>query len=298
MDEARVSPRIAVLTNLRLDHLNRYPDKEAYWGAKEAVVKYQTSSDWAILPAVGHERSRWEGLGGARRAFFAGENSDVSSWGDEYLVWIESGTIKVRWDSAENDLAPLSDLPEHSRHHVENAMAAICAARAAGVPPASIAARLPTLSAVPHRMQHVMTIDGVDYVDNTAATAIFAAAASLSAFEGRQIILIGGGAWKGLPPEPLAEAAAAHGAAVVLLPGTATEGLEDAFRDHRIRDIRGPVASMAEAVGEARKLAQPGAVVLLSPGEASCGSSPYDLFTDEFDRGRQFQECLRQLRAG
>jgi UDP-N-acetylmuramoylalanine--D-glutamate ligase len=104
-----------------------------------------------------------------------------------------------------------------------------------------------------------------------------------------QVHLLAGGADKGLDPSPLAEAAARHQAKVYLFAGTATPALELALRDRGLTPC-GPFAGMTEAVVAACREANPGDIILLSPGCASFG-----LFRDEFDRGDRFRETVRSL---
>jgi UDP-N-acetylmuramoylalanine--D-glutamate ligase len=140
-------------------------------------------------------------------------------------------------------------------------------------------------------MERVAEIDGVAFVNDTAATAPVAAVAALEALAGcaGRIHLLAGGADKRLDPTPLAEAAARHGAAVYLFAGTGTPSLERALTERSVVP-RGPFDGMAAAVAAAHAEARRGDVVLLSPGSASFG-----LFQDEFDRGDQFRQVVVEM---
>jgi UDP-N-acetylmuramoylalanine--D-glutamate ligase len=140
-------------------------------------------------------------------------------------------------------------------------------------------------------METVAEVDGVTFINDTTATAPIATVAALQALAQRsgQVHLLAGGADKGLDPSPLAEAAARHRAKVYLFAGTATPALESALRARGLTSC-GPFAGMSEAVAAARHEAQPGDIVLLSPGCASFG-----LFRDEFDRGERFREAVAAL---
>lgn len=144
-------------------------------------------------------------------------------------------------------------------------------------------------------MEIVAEIDGVTYINDTTATAPIAAVAALQALAVRSksgnVHLLAGGADKRLDPSPLADVAARHGTTVYLFAGTATPALEQALRERGVAP-RGPFSGMAQAVAAACREADPGDVVLLSPGCASFG-----LFRDEFDRGARFREVVAALRA-
>jgi len=137
----------------------------------------------------------------------------------------------------------------------------------------------------------VAEIDGVLFINDTAATAPAAAIAALERFGGQRIHLISGGANKALDLEPLAEAIRRCAASVALIDGSATPVLQELLEGADI-PIRGPFRGMELAVDAARADAQRGDVVLLSPGVASFG-----VFTDEFDRGDQFRSVVEQLAA-
>ena len=136
-------------------------------------------------------------------------------------------------------------------------------------------------------MEVVAEVDGVLYVNDTAATAPAAAIASLRAFADRPIHLIAGGADKRLDLGPLAREIADRAASITLLDGTATPMLRSLIEAGGRSDPGSVVQSMAEAVEQASARAAAGDVVLLSPGCASFG-----LFRDEFDRGAQFREAV------
>ncbi|MBX6755137.1 MAG: UDP-N-acetylmuramoyl-L-alanine--D-glutamate ligase, partial [Thermorudis peleae] len=133
--------------------------------------------------------------------------------------------------------------------------------------------------------------NGVLFVNDSAATAPAAVLAALQAYRERGIVLIAGGAAKGVDLTPLAEqlAAASHVRAVVLLAGSATPAFAEALRAAGA-PVLGVTYSMEEAVHTAVAHAQPGDVVLLSPGCASFG-----LFRDEFHRGESFRQVVQQL---
>ena len=286
MNERQISPHVAVLTSLFQDHLDRYDGYCEYVRTKLAIFDHQGSADWAIVPVSERSRVTPHVRGHAAHFAFPGEVLDR----DESGAWLEGGVIRCRWDGVGVDLLQRAELPLPGDHNVANACAAVCAALALGVPPAIIAAQLRTAPRIEHRLEHVATINGVDYVNDSAATIPAAAAASVRTFDRRDVVLIMGGSDKRLKPDPLAETLVGVVREVVVLAGSASAGLTDAALAQGFSSLHGPVTSMADAVAEATRLARPGTVVLLAPGAASFG-----MFADEFDRGSQFRELVRRL---
>jgi UDP-N-acetylmuramoylalanine--D-glutamate ligase len=288
--EARIAPVVFVVTNLLEDHLDRYPSLEAYHEAKVAVFDHQGPGDWAILPSRRYDRERLDGRVRGRLAYFQSAGEPLPEGADG--VWVSKGVLRGRWAGEEIELVPVTELPIVADHYASNAAAAACAALAAGVAPGTVRDRLRSLRPRPDRQELVATVDGVDYVNDTTATAPAATAASIRTYEGRDVILIAGGADKGgLDPAPLATAVVEAVRTVVLLEGTATDGIAAALRAEGYESVVGPLGSMDAAVAEARAVAEPDAVVLLAPGAASVG-----LFEDEFHRGAEFRRAVQAVR--
>lgn len=283
--EHGLSPHLSVITNVAEDHLNTYQDFAEYGATKRSIAACQRPDDWAVLPIDDPEAWRAADQTAARVVpFGAGDRGMDGAWAEpDRVVWRLDGEVLE---------APLPTgdpfLGEHAR---VNAAAAVAIARLMGATSEAVATGLAGFRGVRDRMEPVMAIDDVRYINDTTATAPVAAAAALRALAGTRVHLLAGGANKGLDPAPLAEAAADHGAVVYLFDGTATPRLADALRARGV-EPHGPYGSMADAIAAARDAAQPGSVVLLSPGCASFG-----LFRDEFDRGEQFRAIVRALAA-
>ena len=164
-------------------------------------------------------------------------------------------------------------------------------ARLMGADEDAIGAAVRDFGGVAYRQELVRVRRGVRFINDTAATTPDATVAALASIDG-PIVLIAGGADKGLEFQGLGEALASAGCSVtdvVLLEGSATDRLVASTGDHL---VRGRHSTFREAVAQATALASPGAAVLLSPGCASFG-----MFRNEFDRGDQFNELVRALDA-
>jgi UDP-N-acetylmuramoylalanine--D-glutamate ligase len=173
-------------------------------------------------------------------------------------------------------------------HNLQNVLAAVAVARAAGVATSPIAGAVRDFHAVPHRLQTIRDEDGVLWVNDSKATNVESAIAALRSFPGRTIVWIGGGKGAGTSIEPLADEVVAKARRVVLNGASAAE--LDAALARRGFEARTVVRSLEDAVVAAAGLARPGDVVLLAPGYKS-----FDQFRDFEDRGRAFGEFVARL---
>ncbi|MDW8060769.1 MAG: UDP-N-acetylmuramoyl-L-alanine--D-glutamate ligase [Thermomicrobium sp.] len=284
LDEHGLSPHVAVLTTISPDHLDRYPSFEAYVDAKRAIARHQRSSDWFVVNRDDPVAWSCRDAGAGRVVPFGRDDgaSEGAFWRGDLLLWRSAGS--------EQELLRRSEFPLAGTHAVYDALAAAAAALLRGAAIEHVRRGLAAARPVPHRLERVAAIDAVEFVNDSAATAPAAVLAALETFAERPIVLIGGGAAKNVPLDELARVAAARTRAVVLLDGTATPGYQTALLAAGAR-VYGPYRSMDEAVRQAFALAEPGGVVLLSPGCASFG-----LFRDEFHRGESFRAAVQRLR--
>ena len=175
-------------------------------------------------------------------------------------------------------------------HNLTNIAAAAAAACAFGIAPERIQRAVQTFTGVEHRLEFVREVDGVRYINDTAATAPEAAIAALRAFDA-PIVLIAGGADKNLPFDTFAREIGQRARAVILLQGTATPTLLDALRAaHAGVAVHGPYDDFEQALDTARRIAATGDIVLLSPGCASFG-----MFRNEFHRGEAFRRIVQSF---
>jgi UDP-N-acetylmuramoylalanine--D-glutamate ligase len=281
MDERQIGPHIAVITNISEDHLDTYRDFDDYADTKRSLARHLSASDYLVLNADDPEVARAADLSPANVIWFgAGALRDPG-------VNVEGGALVSTIPRHEGTIRIPENPALRGAHQRVNAAAAAAAALLGGAPFDQVAAGLESFGGVANRMEIVAEIDGVLYVNDTAATAPAAAIASLRAYGDRPIHLIAGGADKRLDFGPLACVIAERAATITLLDGTATPVLCELIQAAGREDVEEPVQSMSAAVEQARRTAAPGDVVLLSPGCASFG-----LFRDEFDRGAQFREIV------
>lgn len=285
MDEHRLSPGIAVITNVSPDHLNTYESFEEYAETKRRIAAHQSVTDTLVINADDPELT----------PLLASSAGQVVPFGRSVSgrpgMTVVGRDLLWRWEGCEAAFTvPDASFSLAGEHQLMNAAAAAAAALIFGVPPEAVEQGIEAFEGVPNRGELVAEIDGVLYINDTAATAPAAAIAAMERFAGQRVHLISGGANKALDLAPLAEAIRKHATSVALIDGSATPVLQALLEGAPV-PVRGPFRGMELAVEAARTDAERGDVVLLSPGVASFG-----VFTDEFDRGDQFRSVVEQLK--
>jgi UDP-N-acetylmuramoylalanine--D-glutamate ligase len=267
-------PHIAVWLNFTPDHLDRYPNMEAYRRAKLRIFENQTAEDFAILnmadiPAVVEPTSIK-----ARVITF----SAVLGGGDFDL---QEGVIRFRGEP----VLAMDKTRLRGVHNAENLMAALAVGYLMGLSFERMAEPLSTYTALPHRCELVGSVEGVDYINDSKATNIDALEKALVS-ETRPVVLIAGGKDKGFEFGSITDLIARKAHHVVLIG-------EMAPRIAALWESRVPceqAASLEDAVRRARGHARSGDVVLFSPGTSS-----FDMFKNYADRGDQYRNLVKSL---
>ena len=278
----RFRPDVAVWLNLSPDHLDRHPSLAAYVAAKARVFANQRPEDWAVVnaddPVVLREARRAR----ARQLLFRVTGEPLVS-GDG--AFFEEGAARLRQGGRLETLFLRGDVALPGAHLQGDLLVAAAAARLLGASAEAIARAVRGFRGVEHVLEHVATIDGVAYYNDSKATNVEAARRSLEAFSAPVVVILGG-RYKGgdfaelLPPLRL------HGRAVVTI-GEAAERVTAALAGALPLER---ASSLRDAVLQARSLAKPGDVVLLAP---ACSS--FDMFRDYADRGRAFKAEVERL---
>ncbi|MEM7434593.1 MAG: UDP-N-acetylmuramoyl-L-alanine--D-glutamate ligase [Myxococcota bacterium] len=267
---------VAVLLNLSADHLDRYPSMAEYAAAKSHIFDRQAESDFAVVPADTPDLLPLV-RGDGTIASFNGQSGDVRVEGDALV------------DTKTSLRVPIRALRLRGSHNVSNACAAALCARLVGVSPSDIDEVLRSFEGLAHRMQYVQAVGGVEYIDDSKATNVGAAVASIEGLvaQAGKVVLIAGGVDKGGGYDALRKEMESRGRAVVLM-GDAAPLIEEAFVDSELALRR--ARSMDEAVSTAASLAAPGDTVLLAP---ACSS--FDMFSSYAARGDAFQRAVADL---
>ena len=283
-DAYEFRPDIAIITNITPDHLDRYDHKlENYARAKFRITRnlrpedcFIFDSDDAITIAQLDEI-----VVKAKMLPFSQEKEVAQG------AFLRGDRIVVRYEQDESEIF-LQDLALGGRHNIYNSMAAALAAKATGISDEVIRTSLKTFSPIEHRLEPVLSVGDVMYINDSKATNIDAAWYALEC-QTRPVVWIVGGKDKGNDYSVLDEVVRKHVKAIVCL-GVDNAKIHAAFESVVGADKIVDTLSAEAAVQASARFASPGDVVLLSP---CCAS--FDLFQSYEDRGRQFKEAVRHL---
>ncbi len=271
---------IACVLNLTPDHLDRHGDLAAYAETKRRLVRFAV--DHAV---VGYDDP-------ITREMATVAHCPVHQFGLQPGITdgatLRGGDVISLAARVATAVLPVADIPLFGEHNLQNVLAAVAVARAAGVGTPPIARAVRDFRAVAHRLQPVRDAAGVLWVNDSKATNVELAVAALRSFPGRAIVWIGGGQGAGFEVDGLVAEVAAR-ARFAILNGASAAELDTALADRGFAE-RAVVASLAEAVRLAEGIARAGDVVLLAPGFKS-----FDQFRDFEDRGDTFAALVADL---
>jgi UDP-N-acetylmuramoylalanine--D-glutamate ligase len=275
-------PKIAVITNITPDHLDRYDYQlENYIASKFRIAENQTKEDYLIYDADDEVLTNWL------------ENHPVQSTllpfsltkTIENGAYLKDKNIIITINNTQI-IMPTSSLTLEGNHNVKNAMAASTVAHLLKIRKQTIRESLENFQGVEHRLEHVLKINKVQYINDSKATNVNATYYALESMDAPTVWIVGGED-KGNNYEELFPFVNEKVKAIICL-GVNNEKLMNAFGG--MVDVIIETQSMNEAVKIAYKLTEAGDNVLLSPACAS-----FDLFENYEDRGRQFKEAVRNL---
>ena len=273
---------IAIITNITPDHLDRYNHNlENYVRAKFRITRNMDSDDCFIFCSddeitINHLNKI---IVKAKQLPFT-QKGEVSEG-----AFVKDDKMIVRYRDSEYDMY-IQELALGGKHIVYNSMAAAIAGKVMNIDNAVIRESLSSFQAVEHRLENVLSVRNVLYINDSKATNVDAAWYALEC-QTRPVVWIVGGTDKGNDYAPLVPLAKEKVRAMICM-GLDNGKFHKSFKDV-VQEIR-DVTSADAAVKLASELAEPGDVVLLSP---CCAS--FDLFKNYEDRGRQFKEAVRNL---
>ncbi len=275
-------PHIAVLTNITPDHLDRYNHSlEAYIDAKFRITKNQTQNDFFIYDADDTTITNWLTQNNIAAQLLPFSISKKLEKG----TYLENKNIILNIDK-NPIIMPTTHLSLKGNHNIKNAMAAATVAHLLKIRKQTIRESLENFQGVEHRLEQVVRINKVNYINDSKATNVNATYYALQSMDAPTVWIVGG-VDKGNHYEELFPLVNEKVKAIICL-GVANEKLVHTFGN--MVDILVETQFMDEAIKIAYKLAKAGDNVLLSPACAS-----FDLFENYEDRGRQFKAAVRNL---
>lgn len=257
-EEKKISPHFAVITNIFPEHLNYYQSFEDYKNSKKIIGKYQTEKDFLFL-----------------------NQDDQILTSDEFLKDLK---VKIVYFSPK-------DLPEDFNptlkgdHNKASYAAALTVVKELSVDETSALDRMNKFQGAEFRLQIVKEINGIKIINDSSATNPNATIEALKTYPNS--ILICGGMNKGLDYEDLARAIEENTKAVYLLEGNATEDLKSLIINLK---PKGEFNNLEELLKAVKTETNPGDIILFSPGATS-----FNLFQNEFDRGRKFTRAVEEV---
>jgi len=265
-DDAGISPKYSLITNIFPDHLDKYIDMEEYINDKKVIFKYQQAEDYLFLNSDDQITSK----------FYREAKSKI--------VWFSR--VDVHSDFQVNLLG---------KHNLSNIAAAIKVCQTVGVDYQTIKSVVAEFKGVDGRLELAAQLGRVKFINDTTSTTPVAGEAALDAFKDENIILITGGADKKLDFKDFAQKIITQTKKTIFLEGEGTKRLLAALDDlnYKKEMNAGVYDSLSEAVKKAYELArEEKGIVLFSPACSSFG-----LFDNEYDRGEKFVQAVKELRS-
>lgn len=255
----QTSPKYAVITNIYPDHLNYHPTMNSYIEAKRMIAFYQKSSDFLFL------------------------NRDDSTLNDQ--TFIKNLKAKIILYS-ESDL-PITFRPTlPGSHNRQNYSAALAVCKSLGISEEEALKAMNNFKGVEFRLQTIKTWKGVTIINDTTATSPNASIHALKTYPNS--ILIAGGMNKGMPYQEFAETIDKFAKKVYFLIGDSTDEIKRLMKNKEL--IIGTYNDLSKLLIDVKIKAQKGDIILFSPGATS-----FNLFQNEFDRGRKFNEAVDKI---
>jgi UDP-N-acetylmuramoylalanine--D-glutamate ligase len=281
------SPQIAAVLNISPNHLDRHGSMDAYIDAKSHILWFQHADDIAVLNR--DNKASWDLLREIKGELisFGLNKPDGRSNGtyvDQDSVWLQIGKEKLK-------MFPVEWIQLRGRHNLYNVLAASAIAAAATLALPAIQSAVEEFQGIPHRLETVRELDGVTWINDSIATAPERTMAAIESIS-EPIVLLLGGRDKNLPWDKLA-AVVRNKIERVIVFGEAAPIINEAIGTRKHGQYLKSVVitkDLAEALKTAKIQAQPGEVVLLSPGGTS-----YDAFKDFEERGQFFRDWVNQL---
>ncbi len=278
--DVQFSPHIAVVLMIEPDHQDIHVDMDEYIEAKGHIALYQGRKDTVIYHPTNIFSERIAGYSVGKRIKYLDSSGAFLSGVDKEEKIVVDG----------KDVCRVSEIAMLGRHNIENACAAITAARTYSADYEAFANVLRTFKGLEHHLEEVGTIDGVVYYNDSFSAAPMAAVAATKAVPNPKIMIYGGFDKKA-DMASIAEVAATENIKHAILIGQTKESIAQNMQSRGFSDFTISNAStMKDILTEARAHAESGDAIVLSPGCAS-----FDMFANYKQRGEQFREAVGAL---
>jgi UDP-N-acetylmuramoylalanine--D-glutamate ligase len=292
------SPEVAAILNVTPNHLDRHLTMEVYTAAKGRILDFQSASGIAVLGR--DDPGAWSLVDHVQGQLLSFGLSELPS--EQVGAYYQEGSLFLRpAGQADIKVMDRADIRLRGDHNVLNVLAACAIMEAAGAPVTAMPAGVSDFYGVPHRLEWVRNWGGAAWYNDSIATAPERTMAAIHSFD-EPLVLLAGGRDKNLPWDELARLVYQRVDHLIVF-GEAAEKINQAMAKAAVEFLDNPerrarpepltithCAKLAEAVTQAAKIAQPGDVVLLSPGGTS-----FDEFRDFEERGVCFERWVKEL---
>ena len=275
-------PHIAVITNISPDHLDRYNyDYSLYIASKFRITENQTTADYLIVDNEDSAIQNWLQNNKTQAAVYPFSLQEELEKG----CYLKEDTIYTNINNEEFTM-PIKELALDGKHNVKNAMAATAVAQLLKIRKQTIRESLSNFQGAEHRLEKVLKIQNVQYINDSKATNVNATFFALDSMNTPTVWIVGG-VDKGNDYDELMPLVREKVKGIICL-GVDNQKLFNTFNG--VVDVMIETTSMTEAVKIAQRMAEKGDTVLLSPACAS-----FDLFENYEDRGKQFKQAVHNL---
>lgn len=281
----KISPDIAVITNITPNHLNIHKDYQEYIEAKKNIFKYQKDNDIVVLN-YDNEITRNCGKEAKGKVIYFSGKEQLQ---DGYIVYED--IVKKCNEGIRSHLLDINDILLRGKHNLENIATAL-AATSSIVDTDTAVEAIKEFKPVEHRLEFIREINDVKWYNDSVSSSPTRTIAGLNSFK-EEIVLIAGGYDKKLDYTPIAKPILEHVKTLILL-GQTSGKIFDAVKDEEEKQKKHidifMCDNLQDTVNLAKKQAKPGQIVLFSPASAS-----FDLFKNFADRGNKFKDIVNNL---
>lgn len=255
--EAKISPHIAVITNIFPEHLNHYQSLDEYVDDKKNIFRYQTKSDYLLLNKNNIYSKDFAGEAPSKVIFF--DKSKVAKWSTKLI----------------------------GGHNKENIAAAFTVAQIIGIPEQTVRKTVSNFIPLAYHIEPVRTINKITFINDGVSTSPEATMAALKTFKQKVIIILGGNDKK-LDFSELGKLLLRKTKAIFMMKGTATNNIKKVILDKKL--VKGELDNLKDVVNAAYKFAKAGDIILFSPAATS-----FNWFTNTYQRSKDFENIVKSL---
>lgn len=276
--ELEVSPHVAIVLDIKEEHLDYYKDFKSYFQAKSAIARYQKSNDYLIYNPDLTGAKQMAELSSAKKLTHSlqAESGALVCQKDKKLFYQNEAIINV------------AEIPLMGEHNLYNVMPALIAAKLFAVTKENIQKAIKAFNNLPHRLQLVAEIAGVKYYDDSIAVNPHAAIMAIKSFPKNSVLLLAGGYERNQDFQELVEVMAEYQVKALFALPTTGERLLKMTQDKFFLSAQ-LVDNVQQAVALAKEQAHVGDIVLLSPASAS-----YNSFANYEERGAAFAKAVKE----